>query len=95
EPHVAAVDAVNRRRGTAAAARAYLEFLYTDEAQDIIARHHHRPTRPSAWERHKDKFPAIELFRVTRVAPTWDDLQRRFFAEGALFDRIVAGGRGR
>jgi sulfate/thiosulfate-binding protein len=94
EPHVAAIDAVNRRRGTEAAARAYLEFLYTDEAQDVIARHHHRPTRPSAWERHKDKFPAIDLFRVTTIAPDWDTLQRRFFAEGALFDRIIAG-RGR
>jgi sulfate transport system substrate-binding protein len=94
EPHVAAVDAVNRRRGTEVAVRAYLEFLYTDEAQDIIARHHHRPTRPSAWERHKDKFPAIDLFRVTTIAPDWETLQRRFFAEGALFDQIIAG-RGR
>ncbi|NBO91253.1 MAG: sulfate ABC transporter substrate-binding protein [Planctomycetia bacterium] len=95
EPHVAAVDAINRRRGNEAIVRAYLEYLYTDEAQDIIARHHHRPTRPSAWERHKDKFPSVEMFRVTRIAPDWDELQRRFFAEGALFDRIITGGRGR
>lgn len=90
EPHVAVVDANVRRKGTAALAKSYLDFLYTEEAQEIIARHHHRPTSPAVWARHKERFPPLELFRVTAIAPTWDDLQQRFFAEGALFDRIQA-----
>jgi sulfate transport system substrate-binding protein len=95
EPHVAVIDANVDRKGTRAQAEAYLRFLYTPEAQEIIARHHHRPTDPEVFARHADRFPALDLRRAPTLVPSgrWDDVQKRFFAEGGEFDRIYAGGR--
>lgn len=93
EPHVAVVDAVVDRKGTRAAAEAYLKYLYTDEAQEVIASHHYRPTSPAVRMRVADRFPAIGLFPATACGPDWDAMQARFFAEGGVFDRIYAGGR--
>jgi sulfate transport system substrate-binding protein len=93
EPHVAVVDANVRRKGTARAADAYLRFLYTDEAQEVIARHFYRPINPAVLRRHADTFPAIKLFPITAVACGWDDAQRRFFTAGAVFDQIYQTGK--
>jgi sulfate transport system substrate-binding protein len=91
EPPVAVVDANVRKKGTQPAAQAYLRFLYTDEAQDVIARHRYRPTDPKAMERHRDKFPDLTLFEITEIDPGgWDAANDRFFTEGAVFDRIYA-----
>jgi sulfate transport system substrate-binding protein len=91
EPPVAVVDANVRKKGTRAAAEAYMKFLYTDEAQDIIAAHRYRPSDPKAFERNRDKFPAITLFPITDIEPGgWDAASDRFFKEGAEFDRIYA-----
>jgi sulfate transport system substrate-binding protein len=86
EPHVAWVDANVTRKGTEAAAKAYLEFLYTDEGQEIIARHFYRPTSPVVLARHRSTFPDMKLFRVTAVARSWDDGNEKYFGEGKLFD---------
>lgn len=95
EPPVSVVDAVVDRRGTRAAAEAYLAFLYTPEAQDAAARHYFRPRRPEVLARHASTFPAIELFTVDEVFGGWAEAHRRHFAEGALFDQIVqAAGAG-
>jgi sulfate/thiosulfate transport system substrate-binding protein len=91
EPPVAVVDANVRRKGTKPAAEAYLRFLYTDEAQDLIAKHRYRPSDPKAMDRHRDKFPDIRLFPITDVeAGGWDAANDRFFKEGAVFDQIYA-----
>jgi sulfate transport system substrate-binding protein len=92
EPYVALVDANVDRNGTRAAAEAYLRFLYTEEAQEIIARHHHRPVNAAVAEKYRELLPPVELFPVTAVARDWGDAQRRFFAEGAVFDRIYQNG---
>jgi sulfate transport system substrate-binding protein len=88
EPPVAVVDAVVDRKGTRSAAEAYLRFLYTEPAQEIIARHHHRPVNAKVAAKYKDLLPPVELFPVTAVARDWGDAQRRFFAEGGVFDRM-------
>lgn len=88
EPPVAVVDANARRKGTWPAADAYLKFLYTDEGQDIIARHRYRPSDPKALDRHREKFPNIVLFSITEIAADWDAANERFFTEGGVFDRI-------
>jgi sulfate/thiosulfate transport system substrate-binding protein len=88
EPPMAVVDANVRKKGTRPAAEAYLKFLFTEEAQDVIAKHRYRPSDPAALARNKDKFPAIDLFPITEIAPSWDDANERFFTEGAEFDRI-------
>lgn len=93
EPHVAVVDAVVDRKGTRAAAEAYLKYLYTDEAQEVIASHYYRPTSPTVKARTASRFPAITLFPATACGPDWDAIQKRFFAEGGAFDRIYAGER--
>lgn len=92
EPHVAVVDAIARKKGTTAVAKAYLEYLYTEEAQEVIAKHYYRPTNAAVKARTADRFPKIELFGVTPlIADSWDEIQERFFVRGGLFDRIYGG----
>jgi sulfate/thiosulfate-binding protein len=88
EPHVAVVDSNVDRKGTRAAAEAYLTFLYTTEAQETIAKHHYRPIEPEVLQKHR--FPNIDLFLVTAVAKDWNDAQQRFFTSEAIFDQICA-----
>ena len=86
EPQVTWVDANVKRKGTEAAAKAYLEFLYTEEAQTIIAKNFYRPTIPAVRQRYATEFPEIKLFRVTAIAKSWDDAYAKFFNDGGLFD---------
>lgn len=88
EPHVAVVDANVDRKGTRAAAEAYLKFLYTEEAQEVIARHFYRPSNPAVLRKHAARFPEIELFPVTALVRDWDEAQQKFFAERGVFDQI-------
>ena len=88
EPCVAWVDANVQRKGTLAEARAYLEYLYTDEAQEIIAQHGFRPIRQDVLKRHANRFPAIDLFPIQAVARDWEDAQQKFFADDGVFDDV-------
>ncbi|OWK40560.1 sulfate ABC transporter substrate-binding protein [Fimbriiglobus ruber] len=90
EPHVAVVSANVRRKGTKVVAEAYMNFLYTEEAQEIMAHHYYRPTDPAVWKKVESQFPKIDLFPFATVGPTWDVIQKRFFAEGGVFDQIYA-----
>jgi sulfate/thiosulfate transport system substrate-binding protein len=92
EPPVAVVDAVVDARGTRDLARAYLDFLYTPEAQDIAARHHYRPRVPEAAAKHARSFAPVPLFSVDEVFGGWARAHREHFADGAEFDRIYADG---
>jgi sulfate transport system substrate-binding protein len=87
-PPVALVDASVARKGTREAAEAYLRFLYTDEAQEVIAAHHFRPAVAEVLARHEHTFPRIELFPITAVARDWHDANARYFGDGGIFDRI-------
>src|SRR5579885_477376 len=89
EPPVAVVDANVKRKGTGAVAKAYLDFVFSDAGQRIIAAHHYRPIEPVPDE---PTFPALERFPITAIAKDWDDAVARFFADGALFDRIYGPG---
>jgi sulfate/thiosulfate-binding protein len=88
EPSVAWVDANVARRKTESYAKAYLEFLYTDQAQETIARHGYRPANPEILEKYPDRLPQIDLFPVTIVAKDWEDAQQKFFADNGIFDVI-------
>lgn len=88
EPHVAVVDANVDAKKTREAAEEYLKFLYTDQGQSLIAKHHYRPTNSGQTEKYPDKFPALKLFSITEITSGWPEAQERFFAEGALFDTI-------
>ena len=87
-PPVAVVDANAKRHGTEAAAKAYLEYLYTDDGQEIIAKNFYRPVKPEVLARHKADFPDVKLFPVTTVAKDWNDALEKFFGEGKVFDSI-------
>ena len=88
EPSVAWVDANVASHKMQAYAKAYLEYLYTDQAQEIIARHGYRPINPDVLKNHAAQFPLLELFPVTLFAKNWEEAQQRFFAEGGIYDSI-------
>ncbi len=89
EPVVAWVDANVQRHQTRQAAEAYLRFLYTEPAQEILARHHYRPSNAEVLKRHADALPKIELFPISVVAKDWADAEQKFFARGGVFDGIA------
>ena len=88
EPHVAVVDANVKRHGTEEVAEAYLKFLYTDEAQNIIAKHFYRPANEEIGKKFVATLPPIERFPVPDVAKDWTDAQERFFGNDGVFDQI-------
>jgi sulfate/thiosulfate-binding protein len=88
EPHVAVVDDNVDRRKTRAAAEAYLTFLYTDAAQEIIARHFYRPSNQTILKKHAATFPNIRLFDITEIAKSFAEAHKQFIGEGGVFDRI-------
>lgn len=88
EPTVAWVDGVTERRGTTAAAKAYLEYLYSEEAQELAAEHFYRPSDPAVAARHAELFPEMELFTVDEVFGGWRAAHDAHFADGASFDRV-------
>ena len=86
DPPIAVVDANVKRRGTEAAAKAYLDFLYTDEGQEIIAKHYFRPINQAVLARHAATFSDIKTFPVTAVAKSWVDAYDKYFGDGKIFD---------
>ncbi|HTU20501.1 MAG TPA: sulfate ABC transporter substrate-binding protein [Gemmataceae bacterium] len=88
EPFVAVVDANVDRKDTRAVAEAYLNFLYTERAQHILAKHHYRPINEAVRKQYTAQLPELTLFPITTVAESWDDAQQKFFASGAIFDSI-------
>jgi sulfate transport system substrate-binding protein len=90
EPHVAVVDANVDRKATREVAEAYLKYLYTDDAQNIIAGHFYRPANEEIGKTFVSALPPLRRFPITAVAKDWDDAQRKFFADGAIFDAEIA-----
>lgn len=88
EPPVAVVDANAKRHGTEKLARAYLDYLYTPEAQEIIAQNHYRPIDEAVAAKHKGEFPTVSLVTIDREFGGWKKAQQRFFADGGVFDQI-------
>lgn len=89
EPVVALVDANVDRKGTREVAQAYLEYLYSEEGQDIAGKHYYRPVASeAAREKYRHQFPSIELFTIADVFNGWGDANRTHFADGGTFDRI-------
>jgi sulfate/thiosulfate transport system substrate-binding protein len=90
EPTVAVVDKVVKRRKTEAVAKAYLEFLYTPEGQEIAAKHFYRPRVEAVAAKHAKQFPKIELFTIDEVFGGWSKAQKTHFDDGGLYDKIYA-----
>jgi sulfate/thiosulfate transport system substrate-binding protein len=88
EPPVAVVDKVVDKRGSRALAEAYLAFLYTDEGQDIAARHFYRPRLEAMAQKYAANFPDVKLITVDDVFGGWAKAQKVHFDDGGTFDAI-------
>jgi sulfate/thiosulfate-binding protein len=93
EPPVAIVDKVVDKRGTRKVAEAYLQYLYSDEGQEIIARHYYRPTVDKAAKKYAAQFPQVKLFTIDEVAGGWSKAQKSHFSDGGVFDQIYQPGK--
>ena len=91
EPPVAVVDKNVDAHGTRQVAEAYLEFLYSPQAQEIEARNFYRPRSPAVAARHAAQFPRVNTFTLADVFGTWRQVQAKFFADGGVFDQIGPG----
>jgi len=88
EPPVALVDRVADKRGTRKVAQAYLDFLYSEEGQDIAGRHFYRPRSAKAAAKYAKQFPKVELLTIDRHFGGWAKAQKTHFADGGVFDQI-------
>ena len=88
EPPVAVVDKVVDRKGTRAAAEAYLKYWYTKEAQEIAGRNFYRPTDPEVAKKYAGSFAKVDLFTIDDVFGGWTKAQKTHFTDGGVFDQI-------
>lgn len=88
EPPVAIVDKVADRRGTRKIAEAYLQYLYTEEGQEIAAQNYYRPTNEKIAKKYANQYPKFKLLTVEEVAGGWEKAQKIHFADGGVFDQI-------
>ncbi|HEY1130433.1 MAG TPA: sulfate ABC transporter substrate-binding protein [Roseateles sp.] len=88
---VALVDKVNAKKGTAALAKAYLDFHWSPEGQEIIARNNFRPRDPAVFKKHAQRFANIKLFTVDQTLGGWAKVSKTHFADGGTFDQVMAG----
>jgi sulfate transport system substrate-binding protein len=93
EPPVAVVDKVVDRRGTRKVAQAYLEFLYTPEAQEICARNFYRPRDAAVLAKYAKQFPPVNTVTIADpIFGGWAKAQKKHFADGGVFDAIYQPG---
>ena len=88
EPAVTIVDKNVDKKGTRAVAQAYLEFLYSEEAQDIIGKNFYRPTSAKAQAKYAKQFPKLNLFKIDEAFGGWEKAAKDHFADNASFDQI-------
>lgn len=86
---VAIVNKVVDKKGSRKAATAYLNFLYSPEGQEIIAKHYFRPRDAAVLKKYAARFPAIKTFTVEEKFGSWDAVQKTHFADGGIYDQIV------
>jgi len=88
EPTVSVVDKVVKKKGTEAVAKAYLEYLYSDEGQDVAGRNFYRPRNAAIAAKYAATFPQLELVTIDAVFGGWTKAQKTHFADGGVFDQI-------
>ena len=88
QPTVSVVDKVVKKKGTEEVAKAYLDYLYSDEGQDIAGKNHYRPTSEAAKAKYAATFPKVELFTIDQAFGSWTKAAATHFADGGTFDQI-------
>ncbi|MDF2569494.1 MAG: sbp [Sporomusa sp.] len=89
EPPVAVVDKVVDKKGTRQVAEAYLQYLYTDQGQEIAAKNYYRPRAEAVAAKYANQFPKLNLFTIADLGG-WADAHNKHFKDGGLFDQIYA-----
>jgi sulfate/thiosulfate transport system substrate-binding protein len=93
EPPVTVVDKVTRKKGNEVIAKAYVEYLYSDEGQEIAAKNFYRPRNEAVRKKYAQQFSDIKLFTIDQVFGGWAKAQKTHFADGGTFDQIQKGSR--
>ena len=93
EPPVAVVDKVAKKHGTEAVAKAYVEHLYSDEAQRIAGKHYYRPSNPVIAKEFAKQFAPVKLFTIRELEGDWAKAQQKHFASGGTFDQLYQPGQ--
>jgi len=88
EPPVTVVDKNVDRKGTRKIAEAYLQYLYSDEGQEIAGKNFYRPISDKAKAKYDKQFPKLQLFTIEQAFGGWDKADKEHFADGASFDQI-------
>jgi sulfate/thiosulfate transport system substrate-binding protein len=92
EPPVSVVDKVAAKHGTSEVAKAYLQFLYSPEGQEIAAKNYYRPRLASVAAKYADRFPKLGLFTIDELFGGWQKAQHKHFDDGGIFDKIYTPG---
>ena len=92
EPPVSIVDKVAAKHGTTEIAKAYLEFLYSEEGQEIGAKNYYRPQSSQVLAKHASQFPKLTLFTIDDTFGGWQKTQKKHFEDGGIFDKIYTPG---
>ena len=88
EPPVTVVDKFAKKHGTEQVAKAYLEYLYTEEGQEIAAKNYYRPTLASVAKKYESQFPKVNLVKIDEEFGGWQKAQKTHFSDGGTFDQI-------
>ena len=88
EAPVAVVEPVSKTNGNEALAKEYLAHLYSDEAQELVAKHFYRPRSADILKKHGDRFPDVKLVTIEEVAGGWKKAIDVHFKDGGIFDQI-------
>jgi sulfate transport system substrate-binding protein len=90
ENPVAVVERTVAKKGTAEQAKAYLNFLYSDEGQEIAAQHAIRPSNPAILKKYASTFKSIQLFKVEDYFGSMVEAQKVHFNDGGQFDKLYS-----
>lgn len=90
EPTVSVVDKVVDKKGTRAVAQAYLEYLYSPEGQEIVAKRYYRPRSAAVLKKYAAQFPNVKLFTIGEISGDWKKAQAKHFADGGIFDQVYS-----
>lgn len=88
EPPVTVVDKFAKKHGNDLVAKAYLDYLYTEEGQEIAAKNYYRPTLESVAKKYNNQFPKVNLVKIDDAFGGWQKAQKTHFSDGGTFDQI-------
>ncbi len=89
QPMVAVVNRTVKLKNTEEEANMYLDFLYTKEAQEIIAKSGYRPIDKEIYEKYKNIYKEINIFKIEEVFGSWDEINQKIFSDGKLVDEVI------